>query len=63
MRAVALIFCLLLATACDEKSPTGSTVPLNEQLRITLVELQPYPFSTRTIADSEYRATFMATRP
>ena len=30
--------------------------------RITLVELQPYPFSSRTISQDEYRATFTVTR-
>ena len=29
--------------------------------RISLVELQPYPFSSRTIAPNEYRATFTVT--
>ena len=32
------------------------------QVRIALVELQPYPFSSRTIASSEYRATLRVTR-
>ena len=125
--------CLLGATGCDEKSPVGPTVPLNEQftlalgqmaslqdtsvtvqflrvsgdsrcpadavciqggdalvhiravngstaeyelhtgdqsraaathrdIRIELVQLQPYPFSSRTIPADEYRATFTATR-
>ena len=31
-------------------------------VRITLVELQPYPFSSRTIAPGEYRATLTVTR-
>lgn len=31
--------------------------------RITLVELQPFPFSTRAIAQDEYRATLLVTRP
>ena len=30
--------------------------------RITLVELQPYPFSSRTIGEDEYRATLTVTR-
>jgi hypothetical protein len=136
MRAPVLVFCLLAATACDEKSPVGPTIPLNQrftlgrgeaagvettevrvqfmavtgdsrcpadavciqggdaivhiqlfdgssagigyelhtgdstraavthgQVRIELVELQPYPFSSRTTAPDEYRATFTATRP
>jgi hypothetical protein len=130
MRALLLVFCLLAVTACDENTPTGPTVPLNQQftlrpgelvlidgtpyavrfvrvsgdsrcpadaiciqggdalvhiqvfdrgavseyelhtgdqrrgtishrdLRIGLVELQPYPFSSRTIEPDDYRATF-----
>jgi hypothetical protein len=30
--------------------------------RITLVQLQPYPFSNRPIAPGDYRATLIATR-
>ena len=33
-----------------------------ENARITLVELQPYPFSSRTIAPEEYRATLTVTQ-
>jgi hypothetical protein len=33
-----------------------------ETARITLVELQPYPFSSRTIAPDEYRATLTVTQ-
>lgn len=32
------------------------------QARISLVELQPYPFSSRTIAPNEYRATLRVSR-
>jgi hypothetical protein len=136
MRAKLLITaasCLLLATACNEKSPVAPTVPLNQQFtlapgesasientsigieflrvsgdsrcpadaiciqggdalvevrvsngtaaeydlhtgdlsraavthagyRIELVQLQPYPFSSRTIAAGDYRATLTVTR-
>ncbi len=134
MRAILLIFCLLAGTACDEKAPTGPTVPTNQQftlapgetaaidttpvrvqfmrvmgdsrcpadaiciqggdaivlirvyegamtrdydlhtgnaqqavvehggLRISLVQLQPYPFSSRTIEPSDYRATLEVRR-
>jgi hypothetical protein len=34
----------------------------HNQLRIALVELQPYPFSSRTIAPGEYRATLIVSR-
>ena len=134
MRLFLAILCLLAATACDEKSPVGPTVSLNEQftlqrgeaaaiqgtgyriqfvgvigdsrcpadavcilggdaivqtrvleggasteyelhtgdsarafavhrdLRIELRQLQPYPFSSRTIDPSEYRATLVVQR-
>jgi hypothetical protein len=133
VRSGFLLSCLLLATACDEKSPLGPTVALNErftlapgqratvedasfsiefrgvtgdsrcpadalciqggdavvhvrvsdstradyelhtgdlsraavthrQTRIELVELQPYPFSSRAITPGDYRATLAATR-
>jgi hypothetical protein len=144
MRVKSLILalsCLLFASACDEKSPVGPTVPLNQQFtlspgeaavvegtvegtvgstalrvefirvsgdsrcpadaiciqggdalvhvrisgggsgeyelhtgdlsraavthagfRVELVDLQPYPFSSRTIQPDEYRATLTATR-
>jgi hypothetical protein len=133
MRLPVLLFCLLFVTACDENSPTGPTVSLNERFtlapgevaavqgadlrvefvrvtgdsrcpadavciqggdalvqvrassggdstllglhtgdlsqasdvyreaRITLVELQPYPFSSRTIEQGDYRATLTVT--
>ena len=134
MRAFFLGFCLLAATACDEKAPTGPTVPINRQftlapgeaaaiedtglrvqfvgvtsdsrcpadavcvwagdavaavrlfdgdarreadlhthdaaqasvthgdVRIALVELQPYPFSSRPTQPSDYRVTLEARR-
>ena len=136
MRLVLVLFCLLAATGCDEKSPAGPTTSLNERvtlvpgstatvrdvglrvqfvgvtgdsrcpadaicvwggdalvhvrvlasaaagvdyelhtgdtsraavvhgdLRISLAELQPYPFSGRTIRPDDYRATLLVTRP
>ena len=136
MRPLILAFCLLFATACDEKGPVGPTVPLNqrftlapgqtatvddtslrlefvgvsndsrcpadaicvwagdavvqirasgggtpaeyelhtgglsgpavvlhEQLRIELLELQPYPFASRPHTHDAYRATLHVTRP
>jgi hypothetical protein len=132
VRVFTLVSCLLLATACDESSPTGPAVPLSERfvlapggaaaiagvsvqfvgvsgdsrcpadalcilggdaivemrvldagavasyelhtgdkqrasaghrdLRIELLELQPYPFSARPINPSDYRATLVVTR-
>jgi len=34
----------------------------HRSLRIELLELQPYPFSSRTIAPSDYRATLVVSR-
>ena len=134
VRRFLLVCCLLAATACDEKSPTGPTVPLNEpftlapgeaavlqsagarilfvgvtgdsrcpadalciqlgdatvhlrvfdagatnnydlhtdrsqrasfvhrDLRVELLQLQPYPFSSRVINPSDYRATIVVSR-
>ena len=135
MRLFAMAVCLLVATGCDEKSPTGPSVSFNQQVtlapgdvatvtgsdvhlefvgvsgdsrcpadavcilggdalvhvrayggtsstvyqlhtgnsalasatfgsvRFSLVQLQPYPFSSRTIAPQDYRATLDITRP
>ena len=34
----------------------------HQDFRISLLELQPYPFSSRTIQPSEYRASVNVTR-
>lgn len=131
MRVATLLLCLLAATACDDTSPTGPSVTLDQRftlapgetasvgdsamrlrfervsgdsrcpadavciqggdaivhveasgvgdatslelhtgdssrasaayggVKVALVELQPYPFSSRTIAPGEYRATLV----
>jgi len=42
---------------------TGDMQPVvHDDLTIALVELMPYPFSARTIAPDEYRATLKVTR-
>ena len=42
---------------------TGDMQPVvHDGLTIALVQLMPYPFSTRTIAPDEYRATLKVTR-
>ena len=42
---------------------TGDMQPVvHDGLTIALVELMPYPFSARTIAPADYRATFKVTR-
>ncbi|HXG89326.1 MAG TPA: hypothetical protein VNJ02_13405 [Vicinamibacterales bacterium] len=43
---------------------TGNMQPVrHNDFTITLVQLSPYPFSSRTIAPDEYRATLRVTRP
>jgi hypothetical protein len=136
VRAFVLLVCLLSVTTCDENSPVGPTVQLNERFtlvpgqtafvdgaglrvqfvqvtsdsrcpadavciqggdaivrvrvvdeantsavhelhtgdssrgsviaagaRITLIDLQPFPFSSRTTAPGDYRATMTVTNP
>src|SRR5688572_24822014 len=55
MRAKSLILilsCLLFATACDEDTPTGPSVPLNEQFTLA-------PGQAATIRDSSVRVQFV----
>jgi hypothetical protein len=43
---------------------TGSTLPVRHGMfTIALVELTPYPLSSRLISPDEYRATLRVTRP
>ena len=43
---------------------TGSMAPVtHDGLTITLVQLMPYPFSSRPFPPDEYRATLLVTRP
>ncbi len=62
---------LVQVLASDGQSPTllglhtgdaSQASAVYQGARITLVELQPYPFSSRTIAADEYRATLTVTR-
>jgi hypothetical protein len=47
----------------DLELHTGSMAPVQYgSYTITLVQLQPYPFSSRTIRPEEYRATLKVTR-
>ena len=135
MRLAILIVCLVALANCDEKTPTGPTVPLNQEVtlargqagviegtgiriqfvavtgdsrcpadvvciqggdavvhvrsveggnsadyelhtgdasraavtqrgvRIALIQLQPYPFSSRKIEPDDYRATLVVSKP
>ena len=50
-------------TRRDYELHTGSLQPVrHDTFTITLVELAPYPFSSRTIAPGDYRATLRVTR-
>jgi hypothetical protein len=47
----------------DHVLKTGDMRPVqHDDLTIALVQLSPYPFSSRTIAPDEYRATLKVTR-
>ena len=47
----------------DYELHTGSMQPVrHDELTIALVELAPYPFSSRTIAPGDYRASLRVTR-
>jgi len=53
-------------TATDYQLHTGNSALASATfgaVRFSLVQLQPYPFSSRTIAPGEYRATLEVTRP
>jgi len=52
MRSWILVFCLLAATACDEKGPVGPSVPLNQ--RVTLA-----PGETASVEDTAVRVQFV----
>jgi len=52
-------------TAAEYELHTGGpprAVTTPSGLRIELIQLQPYPFSSRTIQPDEYRATLVVTR-
>jgi len=52
--------------AADYSLHTGDSsraAATHRQLRIELVQLAPYPFSSRTIAQDDYRATLKVTAP
>ena len=53
------------STAADYELHTGGpphAVVTSSGFRIELAELQPYPFSSRTIQPGDYRATLVVTR-
>ncbi len=52
MRVTALLICLLCVTSCDEKSPVGPTVPLNERFTLS-------PGQVAAIEDADLRIQFL----
>ena len=42
---------------------SNQAVVMHGALRIALLELQPYPFSSRTTAQDDYKATLRVSRP
>ena len=48
-----MVFCLLAATACDEKSPTAPSGPLNERLTLA-------PGTAVAVAGADFRLQFVA---
>lgn len=61
--AVVRITAVTGRTTRDYELHTGNLKPVTyDGLTIALVELAPYPFSSRTIAQGDYRATLRVTR-
>jgi hypothetical protein len=52
MRFILLIFCLFAVTACDENTPTGPSVPLNQQFTLApgeAVRIEATPYAVRFV--------------
>jgi hypothetical protein len=61
--AVVRVSVTVEGTRRDDELHTGSMAPVrHDGLTLALVELAPYPFSSRTSAPGDYRATLRATR-
>jgi hypothetical protein len=61
--AIVRIVVLAGPTSRDYELHTGDMRPVrHEDLTITLVQVVPYPFSSRTIEPGEYRVTLRVTR-
>ena len=52
MRAAVVLICLLCVTGCDENSPVGPTVPLNERFTLS-------PGEVAAIEDADLRLQFV----
>ncbi len=64
--AIVVVRALDAGDAADYALHTGDSAraaATHRQLRIELVQLAPYPFSGRTIAQDDYRATLKVTAP
>jgi hypothetical protein len=61
--AIVRVTALSRQSSRDYELHTGDMRPVQQDgLTIALVQLQPYPFSARTIAPGDYRATLQVTR-
>ena len=62
-RSAPLLFVGTRSATIDLMLHTGDMKPVtHEDLAIALVELTPYPFSSRPIQPGDYRATLRVTR-
>jgi len=61
--AVVRISILSNGSTAERDLHTGTMQPVTfEAVRVELIQLEPYPFSSRTIRPDEYRATLRVTR-
>jgi hypothetical protein len=61
--AVVIVSVLSASASAGYELHTGTMAPVqHDAVTIALVDLQPYPFSDRTIQLDEYRATLRVTR-
>ena len=61
--AVVRISILSNGSTAERDLHTGTMQPVTfEAVRVELIQLEPYPFSSRTIRPDEYRATVRVTR-
>jgi hypothetical protein len=61
--AIVRISILSNGATAERDLHTGNMQPVSyEAVRVELIQLEPYPFSSRTIRPDEYRATLRVTR-
>jgi hypothetical protein len=61
--AIVRIVIMSNGSTAERELHTGTMQPVTfEAVRVELIQLEPYPFSSRTIRPDEYRATVRVTR-